>query len=228
MPEVSENPIEWRGVRSIWAALATMLALTVTVIWAATGGAFWPVWVWLGLSVPFMVRRAVRPVLLAPRRWKAFAAQAAFSGLDAVILTIVWGLTGFGWWLFWPLFGLGVALGFHGLLVGTWHTLRPGEREQELAQRVDVLTRTRRGALDVQSAELRRIERDLHDGAQARLVALSMQLGRAEVRVEDDPEVAELLRNARLEATAAITELRDLARGIAPPVLSDRGLVAAV
>jgi signal transduction histidine kinase len=48
------------------------------------------------------------------------------------------------------------------------------------------------------------------------------------VRVEDDPEVAELLRNARAEATAAITELRDLARGIAPPVLSDRGLVAAV
>jgi signal transduction histidine kinase len=97
-----------------------------------------------------------------------------------------------------------------------------------LEERVDVLTRTRRGALDVQSAELRRIERDLHDGAQARLVALSMQLGRAEMRVEDDPEVAELLRNARAEATAAITELRDLARGIAPPVLTDRGLVAAV
>jgi signal transduction histidine kinase len=69
----------------------------------------------------------------------------------------------------------------------------------------------------VQSAELRRIERDLHDGAQARLVALSMQLGRAEVRVEDDPEVAALLRNARAEASAAIAELRDLARGIAAP-----------
>jgi signal transduction histidine kinase len=228
MNEVTEHRVEWQGVRSAWAAMAMMVALVVTVIWAATGGAFWPVWVWLGLSIPFMVRSTFRPVRLAPRRWKAFAAQAAFSGLDAVILTIVWGLTGFGWWLFWPLFGLGVALAFHGLLVGMWHTLRPGEREQELEQRVDVLTRTRRGALDVQSAELRRIERDLHDGAQARLVALSMQIGRAEVRVENDPEVAELLRNARAEATAAIAELRDLARGIAPPVLSDRGLVAAV
>src|SRR5206468_5317953 len=83
-------------------------------------------------------------------------------------------------------------------------------------------------ALDVQAAELRRIERDLHDGAQARLVALSMQLGRAEARLGGEPEVAELLRAARGEASAAIAELRDLARGIAPPVLADRGLPAAV
>src|SRR3954453_21921564 len=228
MNDVTEQRIEWQGVRSVWAALAMMIAVVVTIIWAATGGAFWPVWVWLGLSVPFMVHSTFRPVRLAPRRWKPFAVQAAFSGVAATILIIVWGLTGFGWWLFWPLFGLGVALGFHGLLVGMWHTLRPGEREQELEQRVDVLTRTRRGALDVQSAELRRIERDLHDGAQAPLVALSMQIGRAEDRLEDRPELAELLRSARAEASAAIGELRDLARGIAPPVLADRGLVAAV
>ena len=93
---------------------------------------------------------------------------------------------------------------------------------------MDVLTRTRRGALDAQAAELRRIERDLHDGAQARLVALSMQLGRAEDRLDDHPEAAELVRNARVEASNAIKELRDLARGIAPPVLADRGLPAAV
>ena len=80
----------------------------------------------------------------------------------------------------------------------------------------------------MQAAELRRIERDLHDGAQARLVALSMQLGRAEERLEDRPEVAALVRRAREEAGAAIGELRDLARGIAPPVLADRGLAAAV
>ena len=101
-------------------------------------------------------------------------------------------------------------------------------RERELTERVDELTRTRRGALDVQAAELRRIERDLHDGAQARLVALSMQLGRAEEQLADQPEVAELVRQARDEAGAAIAELRDLARGIAPPVLADRGLAAAV
>src|SRR4051794_37404140 len=86
------------------------------------------------------------------------------------------------------------------------------------------LTRTRRGALDVQAAELRRIERDLHDGAQARLVSLTMLLGRAEERLADRPEEAALMRQARAEAGAAIAELRDLARGIAPPVLADRGL----
>jgi signal transduction histidine kinase len=97
-----------------------------------------------------------------------------------------------------------------------------------LVERVDDLTRTRRGALDVQAHELRRIERDLHDGAQARLVALTMQLGRAEARLGEHPEAAELVREARGEASAAIAELRDLARGIAPPVLADRGLPAAV
>ena len=101
-------------------------------------------------------------------------------------------------------------------------------RERVLADRVVELTRTRRGALDVQAAELRRIERDLHDGAQARLVALSMRLGRAEDGSPTCPEVVALLREARADASAAIAELRDLARGIAPPVLADRGLAAAV
>ena len=91
-----------------------------------------------------------------------------------------------------------------------------------------MLTRTRQGALDVQAAELRRIERDLHDGAQARLVALSMNLGRAEERLADQPEAAALVRAAREDASLAIAELRDLARGIAPPILADRGLKAAV
>ncbi len=104
----------------------------------------------------------------------------------------------------------------------------PRGREQALVARVDELTRTRRGALDVQAAELRRIERDLHDGAQARLVALSIHLGRAEEQLADRPETAALVRRARQEATAAVAELRDLARGIAPPILADRGLAAAV
>src|SRR4051794_14880132 len=224
----TERAIQWRGVRSVWSALAMLAAIVVTIVWAATGGAFWPVWVWLGLAVPFMFRAALRSARSAPRRWRALAVQGALSGVVAVILIVVWGLTGAGFWLFWPLFGMGVLLAFHGLIVGMWSQLRPGPREQELEQRVDVLTRTRRGALDVQAAELRRIERDLHDGAQARLVALSMQLGRAEDRLDDRPEVAELLRTARAEASAAIAELRDLARGIAPPVLADRGLAAAV
>ena len=146
---------------------------------------------------------------------------------NGVILTFIWFLTGFGFWLFWPLFGMGALLILHAFLTAWWRALHP-KREKELTDRVDVLTRTRRGALDAQAAELRRIERDLHDGAQARLVALSMQLGRAEDRLDEHPEAAELVRNARVEASNAIKELRDLARGIAPPVLADRGLPAAV
>ncbi|MBB4664036.1 sensor histidine kinase [Conexibacter arvalis] len=102
-------------------------------------------------------------------------------------------------------------------------------REQALAERVEVLTTTRAGAVDAQAAELQRIERDLHDGAQARLVALAMNLGMAEDKFDSDPETArELLAEARGEAKTALTELRDLARGIHPPILSDRGLEAAV
>jgi signal transduction histidine kinase len=109
--------------------------------------------------------------------------------------------------------------------------IAPRPQERALEVRVDELTRTRAGAVDVQASELRRIERDLHDGAQARLVALSMQIGRVEERLSGkgaDPDDLELLRRARTEATAAISELRDLARGISPPVLADRGLPAAV
>jgi signal transduction histidine kinase len=106
--------------------------------------------------------------------------------------------------------------------------LRPS-REEELAERVEVLTSTRAGAVDAQSAELQRIERDLHDGAQARLVALAMSLGMAEEKLDSDPAQArELLAEARGEAKTALQELRDLARGIHPPILADRGLEAAI
>jgi signal transduction histidine kinase len=127
----------------------------------------------------------------------------------------------------WPLPVLGAILGV-GLSARPVARLTGGDREEVLSERVAQLARTRSGALDVQANELRRIERDLHDGAQARLVALSMKLGRAEDRYRDDPDTAALLREAREDAAAAIRELRELARGIAPPVLADRGLEAAV
>jgi signal transduction histidine kinase len=98
-----------------------------------------------------------------------------------------------------------------------------------LAARVERLTETRAGAVDVAAAELKRIERDLHDGAQARLVALAMDLGMAEERFDRDPESArELVGEAREEAKRALAELRDLARGIRPSLLAERGLGPAV
>ncbi len=123
----------------------------------------------------------------------------------------------------WPFWWAAATL---GLGLGVDLLERPGATV--LAERIDELSRTRSGVLDVQATELRRIERDLHDGAQVRLVALSMKLGRAEDRYRGDPATAALLREAREDATAAIRELRELARGIAPPVLVNRGLDAAV
>ncbi|WP_329351094.1 histidine kinase [Streptomyces sp. NBC_01261] len=99
----------------------------------------------------------------------------------------------------------------------------------QLAERVRVLTETRRDAVDGSAAELRRIERDLHDGAQARLVAMGMDLGTIEALLEKNPAKArELLARARQSSVEALDELRDLVRGIHPPVLAERGLGDAV
>jgi signal transduction histidine kinase len=98
-----------------------------------------------------------------------------------------------------------------------------------LTARVERLTETRAAAVDAAAAELQRIERDLHDGAQARLVALAMDLGMADERFDRDPEGARaLVGEAREEARRALAELRDLARGIRPSLLGERGLGAAV
>lgn len=99
----------------------------------------------------------------------------------------------------------------------------------ELRLRVTQLTSTRADTVDAQAAELRRIERDLHDGAQARLVSLGMTIGLAEEIVDADPVTArKLLAEARETSSAALVELRHLVRGIHPPVLAERGLEGAV
>jgi signal transduction histidine kinase len=104
--------------------------------------------------------------------------------------------------------------------------LEPGASER-LTARVDTLEQTRAGMVAAADAERRRIERDLHDGAQQRLVALALTLGRA--KVTEDPNVSKrLLDEAHGEAKEALVELRNLARGIHPAVLTDRGLDAAV
>ena len=98
-----------------------------------------------------------------------------------------------------------------------------------LAERVEALTETRAGAVAAHGAELRRIERDLHDGTQARLVALSMRIGLAKRAYDRDPQAARrLMDNAQNQAEDALTELRHVVRGIHPPILTDRGLVGAI
>ncbi|MGA5701280.1 sensor histidine kinase [Peterkaempfera bronchialis] len=104
-----------------------------------------------------------------------------------------------------------------------------GASRARLAERVQHLTTTRADAVGNQAAELRRIERDLHDGAQARLVAIGMTLGTIEHLMETDaPAARALLAEARQSSHKALQELRDLVRGIHPPVLAERGLGDAV
>lgn len=102
-------------------------------------------------------------------------------------------------------------------------------RTAVLEQRVQSLAESRADTVDSSAAELRRIERDLHDGAQARLVALGMNLGMADELLTTDPEAAQqVLNEARETTSAALHELRSVVHSIHPPVLADRGLVGAV
>ena len=230
---IAEHAISSAVSRNREAALSLLVPATAvagfacTVIWAGAGfGAYWPIWVWFAGLVPISLFW-ILPRVTEEQEGRRFG-LAVHAGLTAwviAVLTMIWAFSGGG--AFWPLVTVVVliaAVVLHALLLGRVES----REEEELSERVVELTRTRRGALDVQAQELRRIERDLHDGAQARLVALSMQLGRAEERLSDRPEDQQLVRAAREEAGAAIAELRDLARGIAPPVLADRGLPAAL
>ncbi|WP_084742240.1 sensor histidine kinase [Cryptosporangium aurantiacum] len=162
------------------------------------------------------------------------AALPERAGYDPVILELVGG-SGPTTWLLVP---VGVALVVVATRVPrylirgqTWlaGALLGPTAAADLAAKVDRLTTDRAATVDASAAELRRIERDLHDGAQARLVAMAMNLGVAEDLIDDDPAVAKvMLSEARAGAGAALTELRDLVRGIHPPILADRGLAEAV
>lgn len=119
----------------------------------------------------------------------------------------------------------------HGL--PRWHAvvnrLLGGLRRNRLTRRIAVLTESRAGALEVQAAELRRIERDLHDGTQARLVSVGMLLGLLDFKLREFPaDTRKLLVDARGEVGEALRELRDLVRGVYPPILADRGLAGGI
>jgi signal transduction histidine kinase len=125
------------------------------------------------------------------------------------------------WWL-----PPGLALRLHAAI---GRSLLSTSEKSRLALRVEQLTESRAETVDTSAAELRRIERDLHDGAQARIVAVGMTLALAEDQFARDPDAARALINeARASSSEALGELRDLVRGIHPPVLADRGLVGAV
>ena len=134
-------------------------------------------------------------------------------------LVAVWAITTGGYfWPIWPALELLLHVVIHAAVVYARNH-----------HRIEVLEESRAGAVDAQETELRRIERDLHDGAQARLVALGMSLGLAEQHLASrSGRRSRAARRGALGAAEALEELRDLARGIHPPILGDRGLEAAL
>jgi signal transduction histidine kinase len=212
----------------IQASVTLFVALFLIAIWAlTTQGYFWPIWAILPLTFVlgvngWLVLVQERPELR--RRTAGSESLAIHLGLSALtwfFLFFIWLFSTLGegyFWPVWPLLGLALLAAIHGAFASHWR-----------GERIKTLETTRAGAVDVQETELRRIERDLHDGAQARLVALGMSLGMAEQKLQSDPEaVGALLAEARQGASEALEELRVLARGIHPPILTDRGLEAAV
>jgi signal transduction histidine kinase len=220
-----------RRALAIHALASAGFALFLTVIWALTSrGYFWPVWPMLVLALALAIHGSVVYANEHADRWREHRLSAGFVIHAGVWLSLfifdagIWAVSGGGYfWPVWVLLGAVIAVGAHAA------ALLMGSDRSALTERISTLEESRAGAVDVQEAELRRIERDLHDGAQARLVALGMSLGMAEQKLATEPEAAaELLADARAGAGEALRELRDLARGIHPPVLADRGLDAAV
>jgi signal transduction histidine kinase len=181
----------------------------------------------------------------------AFPIMVIGWGVFGVLMPAVWSpishAGGNQWYAFihvtnWLTALLSVPLGVVFIALGAWlaplflrwygraaYSMLAPTRQAALQRQVRQLSESRAEVVDTGAAEIRRIERDLHDGAQARLVAMGMTLSAAEQVIEDNPAAARaLLLEARDASAKALTELRDLVRGIHPPVLADRGIGDAV
>lgn len=203
------DPQTWAD--SLWLFLAGPIglagAIVATSFWlVGIGSVTAPLWWW---AVPDGEQHGVRTIGIPLDSW-ANAGYTAAAGIG-VLLVAPWAIRGLTF-----------------VIVALLRALLAGKRAA-LEERVDELTETRAGVVNVQAEELQRIERDLHDGAQARLVAVAMGLGLAREKLESDPAAAQsLVVTAHEEAKTAIRELRDLVRGIHPSILTDRGLEPAV
>lgn len=211
------DPATWRDLG--WLLLNSTLGFTVyilvislaaSVLWYAVLPLLW--WILAqsaGENVALLVLRSEFGI------WAIDSQAKALVGIPIALLTLLLTI-----WVTRPL------LRGYARLSGA--LLRP-TGAATLAARVRQLTESRAETVDTQAAELRRIERDLHDGAQARMVSLGMSLGMAEELMRTDPDAAaRLLAEAREDSGQALSELRALVRGIHPPVLADRGLGGAV
>nr|WP_309060200.1 sensor domain-containing protein [Streptomyces sp.] len=174
--------------------------------WRGARG-FWPQW-WMAVKDPVGWRTVLYEVIRLP--WGVLTFAVTLAGLFVL-------------WPVLPFIARGLANVDRVMVRGL---LSPSD---ELERRIAELESDRGVVVDTAAADLRRIERDLHDGAQARLVNLAMGLGLAKEKLLEDPDsAAAMVEEAHGEVKLALQELRDLARGIHPAVLTDRGLDAAL
>ncbi|MFD9167221.1 sensor histidine kinase [Streptomyces sp. NPDC059558] len=170
-------------------------------------GGFFP-WLWTSIKDPVGWRTVLYQLIRLP--WGGLTFTVALTGL----------------FVLWPVLPYLVRLMANVDRAMVRGLLSPSD---DLERRIAELESDRGVVVDTAAADLRRIERDLHDGAQARLVALAMGLGLAKEKLLEDPEgAAAMVDEAHGEVNLALQELRDLARGIHPAVLTDRGLDAAL
>jgi signal transduction histidine kinase len=209
-----QGPLTWEGLTAVVRSQATwrplgyhVLAAPALAVAAAVAVALWPA------SVVCTVGFAIA--------WSRHSlGHAGQHRATAIFLTFVGvaGLFAAPW----------ITAGVRALDIRAARGLLGPSRADELEHRVEQLTETRAGVVDAADAERRRLERDLHDGTQQRLVSLAINLGMARAQAGTTQEAKQAIAEAHEEAKAALAELRDLIRGLHPAVLEDRGLDAAL
>ncbi|MGA8117931.1 MAG: sensor histidine kinase [Actinocatenispora sp.] len=204
------DPQSWRDLLfGVFAMIPAIFTFVVTVVWWAVGIGFTLDFTWAWAT--FDIDSGVSDLLGFPHTYGPFVAVNTVIGLLFLAST--------------PFVVRGMALTRSGLA----RLLLIQERAGALQDRVDELTLSREAIQEAEASALRRLERDIHDGPQQRLVRLTMDLSLAKRRLETDPErTAPLLDEAIEQTRETLDELRALSRGIAPPILTDRGLGAAL
>ncbi|MGO2111202.1 MAG: histidine kinase [Pseudoclavibacter sp.] len=193
-----------------WAALDSIVGIVIAVM--PIGLVSW------GLEGVIVLPLKYLALGLTPAEWYAFipvmsTRMLPFAAILGAVLIVVGFFTG-PWWL---------------RLHGRWAAWLLGGDSVALRDRVDELTTSRADARHDAESELRRIEREVHDGTQSQLVGIGLKLGTAEMLLDDEPDRARaFIEQAREDSALALAELRDLMRGIRPPILADRGLGAAL
>ena len=199
--------------------IVTTFSFTVAITWFATALGGITGWIWMGF-IPNGDRDFFVSSWLVER---VLGANALFD--PAVADTLLWFVVGLIFTATLPFVTRGLTWMHWGVARGLLGAFRTDALEKEVA----TLTESRSAAVAAEGTALRRLERDIHDGPQQRLVRLQMDIAAAERQLETDPDAArQLLAEARQQSKDALEELRALSRGFAPPILLDRGLVAAL